>query len=58
MGMSCSPEVLPKIVLAIARVCYEQEEDAGPADLYRGNEDQDDAGHQAGLWTYAAPFLR
>src|SRR5215204_3460440 len=57
MGMAGSPEVLPEVVLGVGRIGYEQREDARPADLDRGNEDQDDASHQAGLWTHAAPFF-
>src|SRR5215216_7984207 len=57
MGMAGSPEVLPEVILGVGRIGYEQREDARPADLYRGNDDQDDASHQAGLWTHAAPFF-
>src|SRR5687768_16541331 len=57
MGMAGSPEVLPEVVLGVGRIGYEQRKDARPADCDRGNDDQDDASHQAGLWTHAAPFL-
>src|SRR5919107_968707 len=57
MGMACSPEVLAEVVLGVGGICYEQREDARPPDLYRGNDDQYDASHQAGLWTHAAPFF-
>src|ERR671914_3031457 len=56
MGMSCSPEVLPEIVLAVAGVCYEQREDACSTDLDGGDDDQDDASYQARLKAYLAPF--
>src|SRR5918995_5590973 len=57
MGMAGSPEVLPKVVLGVGGIGYEQREDARPPDLDRGNDDQDDASHQAGPWTHAAPFF-
>src|ERR687897_240417 len=57
MGMAGSPEVLAEVVLGVGWIGYEQREDARPADLDRGNNDQDDAGHQARLWTHAAPFF-
>src|SRR5918993_175974 len=57
MGMAGSPEVLPEVVLGVGRIGYEQRKDARPADRDRGNDDQDDASHQAGLWTHAAPFF-
>src|SRR5215218_927369 len=57
MGMSGSPEVLAEIVLGVGGICYEKREDARPADLDRGNDDQDDASHQAGLWTHLSPFF-
>ena len=56
MGMSCSPEILPKIVLAVAGVCYEQREDACSTDLDGGDYDQDDASYQARLRAHLAPF--
>src|SRR5688572_26704853 len=57
MGMAGSPEVLPEVVLGVGRIGYEQRKDACPADRDRGNDDQDDASHQAGLWSHAAPFF-
>src|SRR5688572_14170110 len=56
MGMSCSPEVLPEIVLAVAGVCYEQREDACSTDLDGRDDDQDDASYQARLRAHIAPF--
>jgi hypothetical protein len=43
MGVSCSPEVLPEVVLGVLGISYEQREDACPADLDGGHNDQDDA---------------
>src|SRR5918995_1452029 len=57
MGMAGSPEVLPEVVLGVGGIGYEQREDARPTDLDGGHDDQDDASHQAGLWTHAAPFF-
>src|SRR5918995_1716401 len=54
--MACSPEVLREVVLGVGGICYEQREDAPPADLYRGDDDQHDACYQARLWTHLAPF--
>src|ERR671913_2134959 len=56
MGMAGSPEVLTEVVLGVGGICYEQREDARPADLYRGDDDQHDACYQARLWTHLAPF--
>src|SRR5918997_4540984 len=57
MGVACSPEDLSQVVLGVLRIAYEQREDAGSADLDRGNEDQEDASDQARLWAHEAPFL-
>src|SRR5215207_10521118 len=57
MGMAGSPEVLTEVVLGVGGIGYEQREDARPADLDRGNDDKDDASHQAGLWTHLSPFF-
>src|SRR5918994_3000216 len=57
MGMAGSPEILPEVVLGVGGIGYEQREDARPADLYRGDHDQDDACYQARLWTHLAPFI-
>src|SRR5215212_192044 len=57
MGMAGSPEVLPEVVLGVAGIGDEQRKDTSPADLDGGYGDQDDAGHQAGLWTHLAPFF-
>jgi hypothetical protein len=56
MGMSCSPEILPEMVLTVAGVCFEQREDACSADLDGGDDDQDDASYQARLRAHIAPF--
>jgi hypothetical protein len=57
VGVAGSPEVLAEVVLGVGGIGYEQREDARPTDLDRGNDDQDDASYQAGLWTDAAPFF-
>jgi len=41
--LQAEAEVLPKIVLGVARVTYEQREDAHPTDLEGGYNDRDDA---------------
>src|SRR5215207_5671982 len=56
MSVPRSPEVLPELVLGVLGIGYEQREDARSADLDRGDDDQDDACHQAGLWTHLSPL--
>src|SRR5215207_8818695 len=57
MSVPRSPEVLPELVLGVLGIGYEQREDARSADLDRGDDDQDDACHQAGLWTHVSPYI-